>query len=60
MKSHNSTGEGIEMRGDRESKGKVPVFGTFASCLTSLNIKDPSMWARLMKLMLGSEEGFQE
>lgn len=35
-------------------------LGTFVSCLTSMGTKDPSMWARLQKLLLGSEEGFQE
>ena len=58
MKNCNSIEEGIEIRGERESEGKAPVFGTFVPCLTSLGIKDPSMWARLKTLLLGSEEGF--
>lgn len=59
MKSHDSLGEGIEIRGDRESEGKAPVLETSVPCLTSVSTQDPSMWARLKKL-LGSEKGFQE
>lgn len=56
MKNHNSIREGIKMKGDRESEGKAPVFGTSVPCLTSLGTKDSSMWARLKNLLLGSEE----
>lgn len=56
MESHDRLREGIEIRGDRQSGGKAPVLGTSVPCLTSVSIKDPSMWARLKKLLLGSEK----
>lgn len=59
MKSHDSLGERIAIR-DRENERKHLLLEHLCHALTSMGTKDPSMWARLQKLLLGSEEGFQE